>query len=78
MLEGEQSMPIKRFTEQELLEDLTTKTSHVEDLAKPLAQELEPLSKLRGSVKRYLRPMDGVWDDFLDDEDDSQTKHLKN
>lgn len=64
-------MSIKRFTEQELLEDLTTKTSHSEDLAKPLVQELEPLNRLRGSVKRYLRPMDGVWDGFLEDEDDS-------
>ena len=57
-------MSIKRMTEQELLEGLDAKGAHADELAEPLPQELEPLERLRGSVKRYIRPTDPVWDEY--------------
>ena len=57
-------MSIKRMTEQELLEGLDAKGAHADELAEPLAQELAPLERLRGSVKRYVRPTDPVWDEY--------------
>jgi len=45
-------MTNERFIEQELLKGLDAKTSHSDELAKPLSLELEPLEKLSGSVKR--------------------------
>jgi len=57
-------MSIKRMTEQDLLEGLDAKGAHADELAEPLPQELEPLERLRGSVKRYIRPTDPVWDEY--------------
>ena len=57
-------MSIKRMTEQELLEGLDARGAHADELAEPLPQELEPLERLRGSVKRYIRPTDPVWDEY--------------
>jgi len=62
-------MSIKRMTEQELLEGLDAKGSHADELAEPLPQELEPLERLRGSVKRYIRPTDPVWDEYFDSDE---------
>jgi antitoxin VapB len=56
-------MVSKRFTEKDLLKGLDENNSHADELAEPLPQELEPLERLRGSVKRYIRPTDPVWDD---------------
>ncbi|WP_228744613.1 hypothetical protein ABWH88_04315 [Marinobacter adhaerens] len=56
----------KRFTEQEPLEDLDVDSAHADALAVPLPQELSPLERLKGSVKRYERPTDPVWDEYFD------------
>jgi antitoxin VapB len=60
---------IKRMTEQELLEGLDARGAHADELAEPLAQELEPLERLQGSVKRYIRPTDPVWDEYFDSDE---------
>lgn len=62
-------MSRKRLTEKDLLEDLDTHTAHAEELAQPLPQELRPLERLKGSVKRYARPLDPVWDEWFESED---------
>ena len=62
-------MPKKTFTEQELLEGLDAHTAHADELAEPHFQELTPLERLRGSVKRYDRPFDSVWDEWFDSEE---------
>ena len=59
-------MKKKRFTEQELLEDLDVDSADADELAVPLPQELSPLERLKGSVKRYERPTDPVWDEYFD------------
>lgn len=59
-------MSIKRMTEKELLDGLDARGAHADELAGPLPQELTPLERLRGSVKRYDRPTDPVWDDYFD------------
>lgn len=58
----------KTFTEQGLLKGLNAHTAHADELAEPQSQELTPLERLKGSVKRYDRPTDPVWDDYLDAE----------
>lgn len=40
-----------------------------EGLAEPLPQELTPLERLKGSVKRYERPTDPIWDDYFDSDE---------
>tara|TARA_R110002073_G_C9167629_1_gene555165 strand:- start:64 stop:330 length:267 start_codon:yes stop_codon:yes gene_type:complete len=59
----------KRFNERELLKDLNEDTVHGDELANPLPQELDPQERLKGSVKRYERPFDRVWDEFFDSEE---------
>lgn len=61
-------MKIRRMTEHELLRDLNRYTAHADELAKPGANELSPLERLKGSVKRYVRPTDPVWDEYFDSE----------
>ncbi len=56
----------KRMTERELLEDLDAHKAHADELAEPLPQELTPLERLKGSVLRYERPTDSVWDEYFD------------
>lgn len=56
----------KRITEQELLEDLDADSAHADELARPLMKELLPLERLKGSVKRYVRPTDPVWNEYFD------------
>ena len=58
----------KTFTEQELLKGLGAHRAHADELAEPQSQELTPLERLKGSVKRYDRPTDPVWDDHFDAE----------
>lgn len=58
----------KRLTENELLEDLDAYAAHADELAGLLPQELTPLERLKGSVKRYDRPTDPVWDEYFDSE----------
>jgi antitoxin VapB len=57
------------MTEQELLEGLDARGAHADELAEPLPQELEPLERLRGSVKRYIRPTDPVWNEYVDSDE---------
>ena len=59
----------KPLTEQELLKNLDAHTAHADELATPLPEELEPLERLKGSVKRYDRPFDGCWETDSDDTD---------
>ncbi|MBC7193725.1 MULTISPECIES: hypothetical protein [unclassified Marinobacter] len=61
-------MTTKCPTEKELLDGLDAHTAHADELAQPLAQELTPLERLKGSVKRYDRPTDPVWDEYFDSE----------
>lgn len=61
-------MKKKTFTEQELLEGLNAQAAHADELAEPLSQELTPLERLKGSVKRYERPTDPVWEEYFDSE----------
>ncbi|MEH6562307.1 MAG: hypothetical protein V7713_12845 [Marinobacter sp.] len=56
-------------TETELLDGLDAHTAHADEVAQPLPQELTPLERLKGSVKRYDRPTDPVWDEFFDSEE---------
>jgi antitoxin VapB len=62
-------MSIKRITEQELLEGLDAKGAHADELAEPLPQELTPLERLKGPVKRYDRPTDPVWEEYFDSDE---------
>jgi len=62
-------MSTKRMTEKELLESLDAHTAHADELAEPLPQELTPLERLKGSVKRYERPTDPVWDEFFESDE---------
>ncbi len=61
-------MTSKPPTEKELLKGLDERTSHSDELTQPLPQELTPLARLKGSVKRYDRPTDPVWDEWFDSE----------
>lgn len=59
----------KTFTERELLEGLDAESAHADELATLLPQELTPLERLRGSVLRYERPTDPVWDEWLNSDE---------
>jgi antitoxin VapB len=61
-------MTTKHPTEKELLDGLNAHTAHADELAQPLPQELTPLERLKGSVKRYDRPTDPVWDEYFGSE----------
>lgn len=52
----------KMPTEDELLKGLDEHTSHADELAQPMPEELEPLARLKGSVERYDKPFESVWD----------------
>ena len=52
----------KPLKELELLKNLNAHTAHADELATPLPEELEPLERLKGSVKHYERPFDGCWE----------------
>lgn len=62
-------MKKKKYTEQELLEGLDAESAHADELASPLPDELTSLERLRGSVKRYDRPTDPVWEEWFDSDD---------
>jgi len=61
----------KRLKEQELIEGLDSYGVHADELAEPLYNELEPLEKLKDSVKKFERPTDSAadtedWDAWCD------------
>lgn len=62
--------------EKELLEDLDADKAHADELATPLSKELEPLERLKGSVKHYDRPFESVWDDSEEGASDDTPKGL--
>ena len=62
-------MPEKPSSEKDLLEGLDARGAHADELAEPLPQELTPLERLKGSVKRYDRPFDPVWDEDIDSDE---------
>ena len=62
-------MTSKRPSEKELLNGLDAHTAHADELAEPLLQELTPLERLKGSVKRYDRPTDPLWDEWFESDD---------
>ncbi len=62
-------MTYRRFTEKELLRGLDATTAHADELVEPLSQELTPLEQFKGSVIRYDRPTDPVWDEYFDSDD---------
>jgi antitoxin VapB len=64
--ERENAMNEKPFAEQDLLEDLDAESAHADELATPLPQELSPLERLKGSVKRTERPTVPVWYEYFD------------
>ncbi len=66
IFEGVKLMAKRVLTEEELLKELTEETAHADLLADLLPQELPPLERLKGSVKRYVRPTDPVWDEFFE------------
>ncbi|MCH8549472.1 MAG: hypothetical protein LAT80_11395 [Balneolaceae bacterium] len=59
----------KRTTENQLLDGMNPYLAHADELAEPLPQELTPLERLKGSVKKYERPTDPVWDEFFESEE---------
>ncbi len=61
-------MKKKGFTEKELLDGLDLYTGHADELAEPQGNELTPLERLKGSVLRYERPTDPVWDEWFESE----------
>ena len=66
-------MQKKRPTEQELLKDLDAFGAHADELGELLPQELDPLERLKGSVKKFEGPTDSVnnpedWDAWFDGE----------
>jgi antitoxin VapB len=62
-------MSVKRMTEQKLLDGLGAKGAHANELAELLPQELDPMERLKGSVKRHSRPLDPVWDEYFDSDE---------
>ena len=62
-------MAKKPTTENQLLQDLNAHTAHTDELAQPLPQELTPLERVKGSVKRYERPLDPVWEEWFESEE---------
>lgn len=59
----------KRISEKQLLDGLDPYLAHADELAEALPQELTPLERLKGSVKKYERPTDPVWDEFFESEE---------
>ena len=68
-------MTLRRFTEKELLTGLDANAAHADELADLLPQEFPPMERLRGSVKRYDRPTDPVWEEYVNSDDRDQTKN---
>ena len=62
----------KRPSEKDLLKDLDAYTSHADELAEPLPQELSPLDRLKGSVKRYDPVWDSLWEEDAGENADSE------
>ena len=72
-------MAKETFTEKQLLQDLDSSKAHADEMAEPLPKELDPLERLRGSVKEYKRPFDSVWEeDAGPEEEDEEGRHHRN
>lgn len=66
LTEGINEVKNKQYTGQELLQASDADSAHTEEFAQPNMKGRSPLERLRGSVKRYERPTDPVWDEFFD------------
>ena len=66
LTEGINEVKNKQFTEQELLQASDADSAHTEEFAQSKMKGRSPLERLKGSVKRYERPTDPVWDEFFD------------
>jgi antitoxin VapB len=72
-LKGDVHVKKKLPRERELTKDLDAHRAHADELAEPLPHELEPLERLKGSVKKFERPTDPAhnpedWDAWFDKE----------
>ena len=61
-------MSEKRSTEKALVEHLDPDTAPADEHAQLLSHELTPLDRLKGSVIRYERLTEPVWDEWFDSE----------
>lgn len=64
-------MTKKPLSEKELLEGLDARGAHANELVEPFPHELTPLELLKGSVKRFERPTDPVWEEYFDSDEDA-------
>jgi antitoxin VapB len=62
-------MKKKTPTEEELLTDLDAQSGHADELATLLPRELTPLERLTGSIERYDRPTEPVWDECFESDE---------
>tara|TARA_R110002095_G_scaffold200413_2_gene180651 strand:- start:1204 stop:1443 length:240 start_codon:yes stop_codon:yes gene_type:complete len=67
-------MSTTHITEEELLKDLDAYGAHAEELAELLLHESTPLERLKGSVVRYDRPFDSVWEEHFNSDEDERDK----
>lgn len=61
-------MATKPTSEKELLDGHDAYTAHHDELAHSMPQGMTPLERLKGSVKRYERPTDPVWNEYFGSE----------
>jgi len=66
--DGDESLNQARLplSEADLLDGLDEDSVHGDELAELTPRELDPLERLRGSVKGYERPTDPVWEEYFD------------
>ncbi|MDV3503711.1 hypothetical protein [Marinobacter sp. M-5] len=66
--DGDESLNRVRLpsSEADLLNGLDEDSVHGDELAELTPRGLDPLERLRGSVKGYKRPTDPVWQDYFD------------
>jgi len=63
----------KQLTEKDLLKDLNEHTSHADELAEPLPQELTPLERLKGSVKHFDPTFESLWEEDTEEAESHDT-----
>lgn len=66
LTEGINGVKNKQFIGQEFPQASDADSAHTEEFVQSKMKGRSPLERLRGSVKRYERPTDPVWDEFFD------------
>jgi len=66
-------MKMKQLKEQDLLQDLDAYGAHADELVEPITCESDPLTRLKGSVKKFEQPTAPAaetedWDAWFDGE----------